>query len=104
MTLNKRVRAVIDWEFANSHPLSKMEAGRVDVVEMVDDENVDENWNWNDRIEDLVEANARKRGWEDDMIAMLISDSNQESHSARVEMFPELSAEESAEPSEPQEL
>ena len=104
MIHNKRVRVVIDWEFAGSYPLSEMEAGSVDVVEMVDDESVDENWKWNDRIKDLVEARARERGWEDDMIKLLISDGNQELQSARVEMFPEPSAEESEEPGEPQEL
>jgi len=55
MVRDKRICAVLDWEFAGTYPLShRMDTG-VDVLEMETDEDEDEDFLWSHRISDLVE-------------------------------------------------
>ena len=39
---NKQISTILDWEFVGSYPLSKMDVGGFEVIEMVDDETVHE--------------------------------------------------------------
>lgn len=72
MVRDKRICAVLDWEFAGAYPLSQLVDTGVDVLEMETDEDEDEDFLWSHRISDLVEGRAKERGWEDGKIKTLI--------------------------------
>lgn len=85
---DKRICAVLDWEFAGAYPLSQLVDTGVDVLEMETDEDEDEDFLWSHRISDLVEGRAKERGWEDGKIKTLIGQGREELNAARMEMFP----------------
>ena len=91
MMQNKKIAAVLDWEFAGSYPLSEMLAGRgVDVLEMVDEETAEENSLWSLRMLELAAEAARGRGWEEEKVELLVGEGNEELGLARMEMVPDV--------------
>ena len=83
------IRAIIDWEFAGSYPLSELLDGSVfNVVEVESEEDADENFKWDDRIVALVAEVARGRGWDERKVDLLVNHHNRELQAARMEMFP----------------
>jgi len=90
MVRDKKIVAILDWEFAGSYPLSEVLAGTgVDVVEMEDDETVDEAWKWSDRIVAAAEERAREGGWDEEKVKLFVGQGNRELQAARMEMLPE---------------
>lgn len=82
------VRAVIDWEFAGSYPLSELLGGvGVELFEL-EDENLLEYGQWSDRIRDAAVEKARNRDWDEDKVALLVGQGNREVQLARREMIP----------------
>ena len=88
MMRDKRICAVLDWEFAGAYPLSELGGDGVDVLEMESQEDMDEDFEWSHRIADLVEERARGRGWEEWMVHAIVGEGNVDLKDARVEMFP----------------
>ena len=73
MMQDKKIAAVIDWEFAGSYPLSEMlGGGGVDLLEMVDSETEEECSTWSLRVEELVAVAARARGWDEQKVDLLV--------------------------------
>ena len=69
---SKQISAILDWEFAGSYPLSKINVGGFEVIE----------WSM-----------ARERGWEEGQVRLLISYGNRDLQEARSKMFPEQALE-----------
>lgn len=88
MMLDKRISAILDWEFAGAYPVSEVLGTGIDVLEMESEEDMDEDFQWSHRIADLVEEGARERGWGEDRVQMMIGESNADLDTARTEMFP----------------
>lgn len=82
------VASVIDWEFANALPLSELVHGGVEVLEMVDDESVEECWNWQDKVCGYVVQIAKARKWDAKDMQLLTSTGDDVLQCARMEMFP----------------
>ena len=57
------IKAILDWEFAGSFPLSELWDGMFDVLEAEDDAADDENSAWFKRVEGFVVDRARVKGW-----------------------------------------
>lgn len=94
MMRDKKIVAVLDWEFAGSYPLSEMLEGRgVDMLEMVDDETAEENSAWSLRVDRLVAEVARARGWDEERVKLLVGSGNEELGLARMEMVPDFCCE-----------
>ena len=90
MMRDKKIAAVIDWEFAGSYPLSEMMGGRgVDLLEMVDSETEEECNAWSLRVEELVAVAARARRWDEQKVKLLVGAGNDELGLARMEMVPD---------------
>ena len=90
MMRDKKIAAVIDWEFAGSYPLSEMMGGRgVDLLEMVDSETEEECNAWSLRVEELVAVGARAMGWDKQKVELLVGAGNDELGLARMEMVPD---------------
>ena len=90
MMRDKKIVAVIDWEFAGSYPLSEMLGGRgVDLLEMVDSETEEECSAWSLRVEELVAVAARAKGWDEQKVELLVGAGNDELGLARMEMVPD---------------
>lgn len=82
------ISGIIDWEFAGSYPLSELLGGMgVELFEL-EDENLVEYGRWSDRIVEAVVEKARRRGWEEDQLAVLVGKGNRELQLARREMVP----------------
>jgi aminoglycoside phosphotransferase len=81
--------AVIDWEFAGSYPLSELDDGGIEVLEMVDEQSVEECFRWSIKISDLVVEVAEARGWTPDDVKLLKSGGCPDLQAVRVEMVPE---------------
>ena len=97
MMQNKKIAAVLDWEFAGSYPLGEMLAGRgVDMLEMVDEETAEENSIWSLRMLELVAEAARGRGWEEAKVEVLVGEGNEELGLARMEMVPDVLGEDAS--------
>ena len=89
MMKDRRIEAILDWEFAGSYPLSELLGGTgIDVLEMETEEDVDENEKWSEVIVELVEEIAKSRGWDEGRLALLLGSGNYELQKARVEMVP----------------
>ena len=89
MVKDGRIKAILDWEFAGSYPLSELLGGMgVDIVEVEDKESEDENDVWSGKIVGLVEEVAREKGWTDEKIRLLVGHGNRDLQKVRVEMFP----------------
>lgn len=82
------VKAVLDWEFAGSYPLSELLGG--DGIEMfeLENENLMEHMQWSDIIRDKIIERAEDRGWDDAKIDLLVGEGNRELQLARREMIP----------------
>ena len=81
--------AVLDWEFSGAYPLSELIGGvGVDVLEIIDEESEKENSEWSEKILGMVAATARKRGWPENEVTMLVGSGNPIVGYARTEMFP----------------
>lgn len=90
MMRDKKIAAILDWEFAGSYPLSEMLEGRgVDLLEIVDDETEEENSAWSLRMEELAAEAARARGWDEGRVELLVGRGNEELGLARIEMVPD---------------
>ena len=82
------VRAIIDWEFAGSYPLSELLGGSgVELFEL-EDENLTEYGEWSNRLRDMLVEKARSRDWDEGKIDLLVGDGNRELQLARREMVP----------------
>jgi len=90
MMQGTKVQAVLDWEFSGSYPLSELIGGGigVDVLDVIDDESEEENSKWSNRIVKMAAETARKRGWVEREVEMLIGDGDPIVGYARTEMFP----------------
>ena len=89
MMKDGHIKAVLDWEFAGSYPLSELLGGTgVDVLEMETEEDVDENEKWSDVILEQVGEIARSKDWDERRLALLLGSGNYELQKARVEMVP----------------
>ena len=86
-----KVTAVLDWEFSGAYPLSELVGGGVgvDIIEVIDDESEEENAKWSRRIMRMVAETARKRGWAEREVEILIGDGDPVVGSVRNEMYPE---------------
>lgn len=83
------VRAVIDWEFAGSYPLSELLDGTgINVLEIESEEAYDENRKWADRMIEMVAEVARARGWDEEKVELLIGYGIIDLGLARQEMVP----------------
>lgn len=83
MVCEGHVRAIIDWEFAGSFPLGELLGGSgVELFELEDD-NLREFGQWNDRMKDLAVEKAKARNWEEDKLALLVGEGNIELQLAR---------------------
>ena len=88
MIQDGHVRAIIDWEFAGSYPLSELLGGTgVELFEL-EDENLVEYGEWSDRIRELITEKAKARGWDESKIALLVGEGNMELQLARRELVP----------------
>lgn len=88
MVQKGHIRAVIDWEFAGSYPLSELFGGMgVELFELEDD-NLLEYRHWSDTIKDAVVEKVRSRGWDEDRVALLVGPGDRELQLARREMIP----------------
>ncbi|KAF6226880.1 hypothetical protein HO133_008321 [Letharia lupina] len=97
MMRDKKIAAILDWEFAGSYPLSEMLEGRgVDLLETVDDETEEENSAWSLRMGELVAEAARARGWDEGRVELLVGRGNEELGLARIEMVPDFLAEDAS--------
>ena len=73
MMRDKKIAAILDWEFAGSYPLSEMLVGRgVDVLETVDNKTEQESSAWSLRIEGLVAEVAKARRWNEEELELLV--------------------------------
>ena len=88
MVHNGHIRAVIDWEFAGSYPLSEVLGGTGIGFFELEDENLREYGEWSDRLRHLIVNKARARGWEEEKTALLVGPGNEELQLARREMGP----------------
>jgi hypothetical protein len=83
------VSAVLDWEFAGSYPLSELlDDNGISVLECEDTHSADENMEWCDRILECVGDVARRRGWKEEDVDLLVNGRNEALQLARGEMFP----------------
>lgn len=82
------VKAVLDWEFAGSYPLSEILGGIAIEVFELEDENLLENEHWSDVIRDKIVDRARDKGWQEERIQLLVGEGNGELQLARREMVP----------------
>lgn len=84
-----KVMAVLDWEFSGAYPLSELVAGGVgvDVVETIDDDSEEENSKWSWRILSMAAETARKRGWPEREVELLIGNGDPVVGFARTEMY-----------------
>lgn len=97
MMRDKKIAAILDWEFAGSYPLSEMLEGRgVDLLEIVNDETEEENSAWSLRMEELVAEAARARGWDEGRVELLFGRGNEELGLARIEMVPDFTTEDAS--------
>lgn len=88
MVHDGHVKAVLDWEFAGSYPLSEILGGiGIEMFEL-EDENLLENEHWSDVIRDKIVDRAREKGWDDERIQLLVGEGNGELQLARREMIP----------------
>lgn len=82
------VKAVIDWDFAGSFPLSELASDGFEVFETTSDEDVEEMFKWDKKIFAMMEAVAVRKGWEGKDLGWLLGGGNPTFQTARVEMFP----------------
>lgn len=84
------IKAVIDWEFAGSYPLSELldSPTGIDVLEMESEGDVDESWKWGACIMDLAEEAVKARGWKERAVELLVRKENSNLQLARMEMVP----------------
>jgi hypothetical protein len=83
------VVAVLDWEFSGAYPLSELIGGvGVDVLEIIDEESEKENSEWSAKILGMVAVTARKKGWPENEVTMLVGCGDPIVSYARTEMFP----------------
>ena len=82
------IRAIIDWEFAGSYPLSELLGGSSVELSELEDTNLEEYNEWGERIRDLIVDKAREGGWEDAKISWLVGEGNWDLQLARREMVP----------------
>ncbi|KAL8790070.1 MAG: hypothetical protein Q9213_000772 [Squamulea squamosa] len=89
MVKDGRVQAILDWEFAGAFPLSELLGGMgVDVLEAEDDDSSEENNIWSDKIVELTGKIARKKGWDERNVDLLVGNGDPKLQKVRVEMFP----------------
>ena len=89
MMRDRKVAAVLDWEFAGSYPLSEALGGTgVDMLEVVDEETEEEGLAWSHRTVGLVAEAARARGWDEARVELLVGRGHDELGLARIEMIP----------------
>lgn len=84
------MQGVLDWEFPGAYPLSELLGGGigVNILEVDDDESARENTLWSRDIVRKVGEMARRRGWDEKELALLLSDGDPILCHARTEMFP----------------
>ncbi|KAL7274431.1 hypothetical protein RUND412_002676 [Rhizina undulata] len=81
---------VLNHEFAGAYPLSELlSVEGVDIIECVDAPSMKENSKWCDRILDHVKDSVSKRGWNEEVIKLLLEGNNEVLQRARCEIFPE---------------
>lgn len=84
-----KIAAVLDWEFAGTFPLSEFfGGGAIDVTDMNEEDDLDENILWEDRIAVLIRQEGEKRGWPQARIDLLLGDGDPELGHAVRERFP----------------
>ncbi|KAL9596002.1 MAG: hypothetical protein Q9219_006086 [cf. Caloplaca sp. 3 TL-2023] len=89
MVKDGRIQAIIDWDFAGAYPLSELLGGTgVDVLEIEDEESEEECAVWSEKIVAMAGEIARKRGWDEIEVELLVGNGNPELQRVRVEMFP----------------
>lgn len=89
MVRDGQVKAILDWKFAGSYPLSELLGGvGVDVLEVEDEEGEHENNKWSLIIVKLAGDIARSKGWNERRLQLLLGDGNSDLQQRRVEMFP----------------
>lgn len=78
MVHDGHVRAIIDWEFAGSYPLSELLGGSGVELFVLDDDSLREYGMWSDRINEMAVEKARARGWDEERIELLVGEGNME--------------------------
>ena len=81
-----QIRAIIDWGFAGSYPLSELLGGVGSDLVGLEDDILLEYRRWRDEITDMVVEKVRSRCWDEDQVALLVGAGKREVQQARREI------------------
>ncbi|KAI1296117.1 kinase-like domain-containing protein [Xylaria venustula] len=84
-----QIKAIIDWDFAGSYPLSEaLSCDDVNVIDADNEETDEENTKWGLKIRHYIQLEVAERNWGQDRVDLLMGDGHLELGEARVEMVP----------------